>query len=154
MNKFLIVIVIVSLFFIEGCTVIGYSIGKGIQTKEELEIEEIQSIEINSWLSISLKNSEVIKGQLISCINDTLSITFEASANLNAPISNSQFLIISHDIASYKIPVDQVKDIKIHKTDFRGVGTLLGIVVDLFSLLIILMIIDGGYGAPSGNFLG
>ena len=87
MHKILIVILIVSLFFIEGCTAIGYTIGKGIQIKGSLKIEEIESTKENSWLSISLKNNEVIEGQFISCTNDTLSITFQATTNLNAPIS-------------------------------------------------------------------
>ncbi len=66
MNK-IIIVLIISLFFIEGCTVIGYSVGKGIHTKQSLEMEKIDSIEVNDWLSISLNNSEVINGQLISC---------------------------------------------------------------------------------------
>jgi len=149
MNKILIVIVIVSLFFIEGCTVIGYSIGKGIQTKEELEIEEIQSIEINSWLSISLKNSEVIKGQLISCINDTLLVTFQTNKNLNATISNNQFLSISKDKAFYKIPIDQITDIKIRKADKRVVGALVGLIIDIISYQVLKMVFMHNFKLPN-----
>ena len=123
MKKVLIIILIVSLFFIEGCTVIGYSIGKGIQIKSSLEIEEIKSTKENSWLTISMKNDEIIEGQFISCKNDTLSVTFKTTTNLNAPISNNQFLSISHNKAVYKIPLDQIKDIKIRKADFRVAGT-------------------------------
>ncbi len=138
MNKIIIAILITSLFLTEGCTVIGYSLGKGIQTKEELEIEKIKSIEVNDWLSISLKNSEVIKGQLISCVNDTLWVVFKETTNANVPISNKQFLYISHNKILFKISLDQINDIKIIKSDLRAVGMLLGIVVDLFMLLVIL----------------
>lgn len=136
-----------------GCTVIGHSIRKGIQTKEELEIEKIKSIEVNDWLSISLNNNEVINGQLISCINDTLWVVFKESANANVPISNSQFLYISHNKILFKIPLDQINDIKNIKSDFRVVGMLLGIIVDLFSFMIIL-ILPNPPSLPSGNFLG
>jgi len=153
MNKILIVILIVSLFFVEGCTVIGHSIGKGIHTKDSLEIEKIETIPKENWLTISMKNNEVIKGQFISCVNDTLSVTFQPDTNLNAPISNDQFLLISANKGIYKIPLDQIKDIKIRKADFRVVGTLLGIVVDLFSLSLIFMMLQGPR-IPSGNYLG
>lgn len=152
MYKILVVTLIISLFFIEGCTVIGYSIGKGIQIKNSLEIENIESIEENLWLTISMKNNEIIKGQFISCINDTLFVTYQSPTNFT-PISNNQFLSISSNRILYKIPVDQIKDIQIRKVDFRVVGTILGIVVDFFSLLIILMIQKGPV-APSGDFLG
>ena len=153
MNKILIVVLIVSLFFIEGCTIIGYSLGKGIKIKNSLEMEKIESIEVDSWLTISMKNDEVIKGQFISCTNDTLFVTFQADRNLNAPISNSQFLSILQNKVVYKIPLDQIKEIKVSKSDFRVMGTLLGIVVDLFSFMIILILLNPP-SVPSGNFLG
>ena len=140
MNKILIVILIISLFFIEGCTVIGFAVGKGIQIKDSLEIEEIESIKEDSWLTISMKNNEVIEGQFISCENDTLSVTFQASTNLNAPISNNQFLSISNDKGLYIIPVDQIRDIQIRKADRRGIGALVGFVIDLISFLLVLII--------------
>ena len=67
MNKILIVILIISLFFIEGCTIIGLGIGSKTYRKDSFKLEEIESVEENSWLTISLKNNEVIKGQFISC---------------------------------------------------------------------------------------
>ena len=140
MNKILIVILIVSLFFIEGCTIIGYSLGKGIKIKNSLEMEKIESIEVDSWLTISMKNDEVIKGQFISCTNDTLFVTFQADRNLNAPISNSQFLSISNDNGLYIIPLDQIRDIQIRKADRRGIGALVGFVIDLISFLLVLII--------------
>ena len=133
MNKILIVILALLLIFIEGCSTISHTTGNGDNIKEK-----IKTIKENSRLTILLKNNEVLKGKYISCINDTLCVTFEASANLNAPISNSQFLIISHDIASYKIPVDQVKDIHIGKVDYKVVGTISGLTVAIFVIVIIL----------------
>jgi len=134
MNKILIVVLIVSLFFIEGCTGLGYTTGKGNNIKKELELEKMESIEENSRLTISMKNDEVIKGQFISCINDTLFVTFQADKNLNSPISNNQFLSISHNKAVYKIPVDQIEGIKVNEADFKIVGILLGIVFVVFIL--------------------
>ncbi|MDA3812860.1 MAG: hypothetical protein PF570_01275 [Candidatus Cloacimonetes bacterium] len=151
MNKILIVILIISLFFIEGCTVIGYSIGKGIQRKNSHDMEEIKSTKEKSWLTISMKNEEVIKGQIISCTNDTLFVTFQADRNSNAPISNEQYLAFSQDKIIYKIPVDQIKDIIIEKAHFGGVFAMIGFV---FDFIVFLIIISGPVGAPSGNFLG
>ena len=148
MKNVIITILIISLFFIEGCTGIGYSIGRGIQIKKSLEIEKIETIEENSWLTITLKNNEVIKGQFISCVDDTLLVTFKTTTNLNAPISYDQFLSISYNKASYKIPVDQITDIKIRKVDFRVLGVIGGAIIDLFMLVIIL---SGGPSVP-GNF--
>ena len=125
------------MFFIEGCTIIGYSTGKGIKIKKSLELEKIESIPKDNWLTVSLKNNEIIKGKFISCVNDTLLVTFQASANLNAPISNSQFLSIEHDKALYKIPLDQVKEIHICKGDMSVVGAILGLVIDSFTMAII-----------------
>ena len=149
MNKILIVILIVSLFFIEGCTIIGYSLGKGIKIKNSLEMEKIESIEVDSWLTISMKNDEVIKGQFISCTNDTLFVTFQADRNLNAPISNSQFLSISNDKGLYIIPLDQIKDIKIHKADKRGIGALIGFVIDLISYQVLKMVFIHNFKLPN-----
>ena len=153
MNKILIIILIISLFFIEGCTVIGHNLGKGIQTKQSLEKEKIETIEEKSRLTITLKNNEVIKGQFISCVDETISVTFNTNTYLNTPISNNQFLSISNNKSFYKIPLDQINDIKIIKSDFRVAGMLLGIVVDLFAFLMILMILNPP-STPSGNFLG
>ena len=48
-----------------------------------------------------------------------------------------QFLSISHNKASYKIPVDQIEEIKVSKVNFRVVGALIGIVADLSMLALI-----------------
>lgn len=137
MNKILIAILIISLFFIEGCTVIGHSIGKGIHIKDSIEIEKIETIEKNSWLTISMKNDEIIEGQFISCENDTLLVTYQ-SPTTSTSIPNSQFLSISPYKIIYKIPVDQIKDIQIRKADRRAIGTFVGVVIDVFMLLVIL----------------
>ena len=136
MNKIVIIILIISLFFIEGCSFIGYSIGKEIQMKNSLEIEKIESIPKNQWLTISLKNNEVIEVQFISCANDTLLVTYPSPKTFT-PISNNQFLTISHNKAFYKIPVDQINDIQIRKADKRGVGAFVGVVIVFFMLGVI-----------------
>jgi len=125
------------LFFIEGCTIIGYSAGKGIKINKSLEIEKIESITKDNRLTVSLKNNEIIKGRFISCVNDTLLVTFQTNKNLNATISNNQFLSISKDKALYKIPLDPVKEIHICKGDMSVVGAILGLVIDSFTMAII-----------------
>ena len=149
MNKILIIILIISLFLIEGCTILGYAVGSGIHTKNLLEIEKIESIEENSWLTISLKNNEVIKGQFISCTNDTLFITFQSITNFT-PLSENQFLSISPNKIFYKIPVDQIRDIHIRKADLRAVGAIVGLIID-FSILYILAY---PISFPQDNYLG
>ena len=149
MNRIIVTILIVSLFFIEGCTVIGHSIGKGIHTKQSLEMEKIESTEVDSWLTISMKNDEIIKGQFISCVDDTLAVTFNTTTNLNAPISNNQFLSILHNKAFYKIPIDQIKDIQIRKADKRGIGALIGFVIDLLSYQVFKMVFIHNFKLPN-----
>lgn len=140
MNKFLIVILIISLICINGCTTLGNTTGKENSANEELVQEKIKTIKENARLTILLKNNEVLKGKFISCVNDTLCVTFDASENLNATVSNSQFLIISNERASYKIPVDQVKDIHIAKVDSKAVGTISGLTVAILVIGIILAV--------------
>lgn len=137
MNKIVIIIIIISLFFIEGCSFIGYSIGKEIQMKNSLEIEKIESIPKDQWLTISLKNNEIIKVQFISCANDTLLVTYPSPKTFT-PISNNQFLTISHNKAFYKIPVDQINDIHIGKARFGLGGAILGLVIDIIILVYII----------------
>ena len=145
MDKILIVILIVSLFFIDGCSTLVYTTGKENNIKEELELEKIDSIPKDNWLTVSLRNNEIIKGKFISCVNDTLSVTFNINKNLNVPISNSQFLSISHDMASYKIPLDQVKDIHARKADYSVVGVISGLVV-FFIVITIIKLSHSGVG--------
>jgi len=136
-NKLLILILVISLICINGCTTLGNTAGKENSVNEELVQEKIKTIKENSRLTILLKNNEVLKGKFISCVNDTLCVAFEASENLNTPISNSQFLIIPDDMASYKIPVDQIKNIHIGKVDYKAVGTISEVAVVILVILII-----------------
>lgn len=148
MNKILIVILIVSLFFIEGCTFIGLGIGSKTYKKDSFKIEKIESVEANSWLTISLKNNEVIECQFISCINDTLFVTYQSSTNFT-PISNSQFLSISSNKIFYKVPIDQIRDIQIRKADFRTMGLIIGIIIDLISYQVFKMVFIHNFKMPN-----
>ena len=69
MRKILIVILIVSIIYINGCTTLGNTTGKGNSATEELVQEKIKTIKENSRLTILLKNNEVLKGMFIGAIN-------------------------------------------------------------------------------------
>ncbi len=130
MNKILMIFLIISLFFIDGCTVIGLEIGSMIHKEDPIDFHEMEYAEENSWLTISLINNEVIRGQFISCSNDTLYVTYKSPKNFT-PISNNQFLSISSNKIVYKLPIDQISDIQIHKGDNRILGAIVGFIIDL-----------------------
>jgi len=77
-------------------------------------------------------------------------VTYQ-SPTPSTPIPDSQFLSVSPYKIIYKIPVNQIKDIQIRKADRSDVGTFVGVVIDVFMLLVILGIrsIDASFNSDS-----
>jgi len=141
LNKLLLIIIIISLLICEGCSVIGYSIGKKITQKETIIKEEIEQLKENEMIIVTLKNNEVIEGKFISCINDTLLVSF-LQYSINTPISDQRFLMITKENAFYKFPLNQVIDVKISKANYGSLGMLVGLVVDIIVIKMIRTVVD------------
>ena len=67
MKKILILLIVISLFLLEGCSLIGFGIGSMIPSIYTVNIEEIESAEKDSWLAITFKDNEV----MITVLNDS-----------------------------------------------------------------------------------
>ena len=137
MKNTLAMILIVSLLFLEGCSIIGYTIGKGTYEEEQIAGNALENVEEDSWLTITFKDNEVIEGKFRSCENDTLLVAFQTTEFQE---SNNNYVVypIADGTIMYKVPFSKIHELKMRTGNRGSTGFIAGLLVDVIIITLII----------------
>jgi len=139
MKPGILLLLTISLLFLEGCSIIGYSSGSSKYKIETHSAEQLETLENNCKIRIKLKDEEMIESQNWSAAGDTLFIIsdIEDKENLKTISSFPSFQFSANEVI-YQIPISDIVELQVIRGDKRWEGFFSGALVDLviFGLIV------------------